>query len=259
MTNAGRLAGKVAVVTGGGSGIGRATALKYAAEGAQVVIGNRNVEAGEETVRQIQEAGGEATFLRTDVTNEADVKALLSHAIDTYGGLHIAFNNAGVEGATATLAEDTVENYEHIFDVNVKGLWYCMKHQINHMLQHGGGSIVNNASIAGMIGFPQHGMYVASKHAVLGLTRTAALEYGAHGVRVNAVSPAAIETDMLDRFSGETAEEKAQTVEMMTSMHPIGRLGKAEEIAGAVAWMSSDDASFLLGQSVTMDGGFTAI
>lgn len=254
-----RLKNKVALVTGGGSGIGRASALRLASEGAAVVIGNRNEQAGEETVQLIKDAGGKAVFLRTDVTKESDVKALVDHAVSTFGGLRVAFNNAGVEGGTATALEDTEENYRFVFDVNVLGVILSMKHELAHMLEHGGGSIINNASIAGHIGFPQHGIYVATKHAVLGLTRTAALENAAQGVRVNAVSPGGIETDMLDRFTGEDEEQKRQMVDVMTSMHPIGRLGKPEEIAHAVAWLASDDASFVVGQSILVDGGFTAI
>lgn len=254
-----RLKDKVALVTGGGGGIGRAACIRLASEGAAVAIGNRNADAGNETVKMIEDAGGRASFLRTDVAKEDDVKALVDHAVSTYGGLHVAFNNAGVEGDTATAAEETEDNYRFIFDINVLGVALCMKHQLAHMLNNGGGSIINNASIAGHIGFPQHGMYVASKHAVLGLTKTAALECAALGVRVNAVSPGGIETDMLDRFTGDAVEEKQQMVDMMTSMHPIKRLGKPEEIAHAVAWLASEDASFVVGQSILVDGGFTAI
>lgn len=254
-----RFSNKVVIVTGGGSGIGQATALKFAAEGASVVIGNRNEKAGQETVKQIKEAGGKASFVRTDVTQEANVKKLIDHAISEYGRLDYAFNNAGTEGDTATTTEDTEKNFHRIFDVNVKGLWLSMKYEIGHMLKNGGGAIVNTASIAGLIGFPQHGMYVASKHAVLGLTKSAALEYGAQGIRINAVSPGSIKTEMLDRFAGETQEEQQQTMEYLKSLHPIGRLGEPKEIAGAVLWLCSEEASFVLGQSVTVDGGFTAI
>ncbi len=254
-----RFSNKVVIVTGGGSGIGKATALKFASEGASVVIGNRNEKAGQETIKQIKEADGKASFVRTDVTREADVKQLIDHAIAEYGRLDYAFNNAGTEGDTATTTEDTEENFNRIFDVNVKGLWLCMKYEIEHMLKNGGGAIVNTSSIAGLIGFPQHGLYTASKHAVLGLTKSAALEYGAQGIRINAVSPGAIETEMLDRFAGETKEEQQQTKDYLKSLHPIGRLGEPKEIAGAVLWLCSEEASFMLGQSITVDGGFTAI
>ena len=251
---------KVVLITGGGSGIGKATAIRFGAEGAKVIIGNRNEQAGQEVVKKITDAGGIASFKKTDVTKAEDVKALVDHTVSLYGRLDAAFNNAGTEGTPSPLAEDTEENFHHIFDANVKGVWLSMKYEIETMLSHGGGSIVNVSSIAGLIGFPQLGMYTASKHAVLGLTKAAAIEYGSQGIRINAVSPAAIETDMLNRFAGGgSPEEKQQTLDGMKAMHPIGRLGKPEEIAGAVIWLCSDDASFMLGQSVTVDGGFTAI
>jgi len=254
-----RFEGKVVLVTGGGSGIGQAAATQFASEGAKVVIGNRDERKGQETVKRINDAGGSASFIRTDVTKDADVKMLINHAVSTYGGLHAAFNNAGTEGDTATITEDTEKNFHRVFDVNVKGLWLSMKYEIEYMLNHGGGAIVNTASIAGLIGFPQHGMYTASKHAVLGLTKSAALEYGAQGIRINAVSPGSIKTDMLDRFAGETPEQKQQTIEYLVSLHPIGRIGHPKEIAGAVLWLCSEEASFMIGQSLTIDGGFTAI
>ncbi len=254
-----RFSKKVVVVTGGGSGIGKATALQFASEGASVVIGNRNESKGREVVKEINDAGGNASFIQTDVTKESDVKALVGHAVSKYGKLDAAFNNAGTEGDTATIVEDTEKNFNRIFDVNIKGLWLSMKYEIEYMLNHGGGSIVNTASIAGLIGFPQHGMYTASKHAVLGLTKSAALEYGAQGIRINAVSPGTIQTEMLDRFAGETEEEQQKTKEYLMSKNPIGRIGEPKEIAGAVLWLCSEEASFMLGQSVTVDGGFTAI
>ena len=249
---------KVVLITGGGSGIGKATAIRFGAEEAKVVIGNRNEQAGREVVRQITDAGGIASFKQTDVTKPEDVKGLVDHTTSLYGRLDAAFNNAGTEGTPSLLAEDTEANFQHVFDANVKGLWLSMKYEIDYMLSHGGGSIVNVSSIAGLIGFPQLGIYAASKHAVLGLTKVAALEYGARGIRVNAVSPAGVETGMLDRVVG-ASEEKQQTLEAMKGMHPIGRFGRPEEIAGAVIWLCSEDASFMLGQSVTVDGGFTAI
>lgn len=254
-----RFDNKVVVVTGGGSGIGQATALQFASEGASVVIGNRNESKGQETVKQISDAGGTASFIRTDVSQEADVKNLINHAVSEYGGLHFAFNNAGTEGDTATIVEDTEKNFNRVFNVNVKGLWLSMKYEIEYMLKNGGGAIVNTASIAGLIGFPQHGMYTASKHAVLGLTKSAALEYGAKGIRINAVSPGSIKSEMLDRFAGDTQEQRQKTMEYLKSLHPIGRIGEPKEIAGAVLWLCSEEASFMLGQSITVDGGFTAI
>ncbi|MGV2826934.1 SDR family oxidoreductase [Myxosarcina sp. GI1(2024)] len=250
-----RFVGKVALVTGGGSGIGRATALKFASEGASVVIGNRSEEAGQETVDLIEKAGGKASFYRTDVTKLENVRDLVRYTIDTCGGLHAAFNNAGVEDHQAMTSEQQEDTFNLMMNVNVKGVWYSMKCEIEHMLAHGGGAIVNTSSIAGVIGFPGHAPYVASKHAVLGLTKTAALEYAKQKIRINAVCPGAIQTRMIEDFAGGDKD----TLEYIKSLHPIGRLGKPEEIADAVAWLCSDEASFVLGQGVNVDGGFTAI
>src|SRR5882724_9444026 len=178
--------GKVALVTGGGSGIGRATAVAFAREGAQVVIGNRNVQRGEETVSMIRDAGGTASFQRTDVLVAAEIEALVEHAVKTYGRLDVAFNNAGVEGDVAPLVEQTEANYDAVMNINVKGVWLSMKHEIPRMLEQGSGAIVNCSSVAGVIGFPEIGIYAASKHAVIGLTKAAALEFSARGIRVNA-------------------------------------------------------------------------
>lgn len=251
----GRFKGKVALITGGGSGIGRATALRFAAEGASVVIGNRNEQAGKETVNLIEQAGGKASFKKTDITKADNVRDLVKYTVDTYGGLHVAFNNAGVDDPQAMIPEQTAETFDRVLDVNVKGVWYSMKYEIEQMLTSGGGAIVNTSSIAGLIGFPGHAPYVASKHAVLGLTKTAALEYAKEGIRINAVCPGAIETPMLEGFIGE---DKA-TLEYLKSLHPIGRFGNPQEIANAVVWLCSDEASFVLGQGMTVDGGFTAI
>ncbi|MDJ0594687.1 MAG: SDR family oxidoreductase [Pleurocapsa sp. MO_226.B13] len=250
-----RLENKVALVTGGGSGIGRATALKFAAEGASVVIGNRNEEAGQKTVESIEQAGGKASFYQTDVSKLENVRDLVKHAVDTYGGLNMAFNNAGAEDPQAMTPDQTEDTFDLLMNVNVKGVWYSMKCEIEHMLENGGGTIVNTSSIAGLIGFPGHGPYVASKHAVMGLTKTAALEYAKQGIRINAVCPGAIQTPMLEEFTGGDSS----TIEYMKSLHPIGRLGKPDEIANTVVWLCSDEASFVLGQGITVDGGFTAI
>ena len=246
--------GKVALVTGGGSGIGRATALAFARDGARVVIGNRNVQRGEETVSMIRAAGGTASFRRTDVLVTADIEALVKHAVSEYGGLDLAFNNAGIEGEPRPLAEQTEANYDAVMDINVKGVWLSMKYEIPRMLDQGGGAIVNCASVAGVIGFPGIGIYSASKHAVIGLTKAAALEYSAQGIRVNAVNPAVIDTEMVDRLADGMNMKKDD----LTTFHPIGRLGRVEEVAEAVLWLCSDKASFVIGHSLMVDGGFTA-
>ena len=247
--------GKVALVTGGGSGIGRATALAFAREGAQVVIGNRNVERGEETVSMIREAGGTASFRRTDVVVAAEVEMLVEHAVKTCGRLDVAFNNAGIEGEVKpTLIDHTEANFDAVMGVNVKGVWLSMKYETPRMLKTGGGAIVNCSSVAGVIGFPGIGVYSASKHAVIGLTKAAALEFSAQGIRVNAVNPAVIDTEMVDRLADGMNVKKDD----LTTFHPIGRLGRVEEVAEAVLWLCSDKASFVTGHSMMVDGGFTA-
>jgi NAD(P)-dependent dehydrogenase (short-subunit alcohol dehydrogenase family) len=246
--------GKVGLVTGGGSGIGRATALAFAREGAQVVIGNRNVRRGEETVSMIRDAGGTASFQRTDVLVAAEIEALVDHAVKTYGRLDLAFNNAGIEGDVAPLVEQTEANYDAIMDVNVKGVWLSMKYEIPRMLERGAGAIVNCSSVAGVVGFPNVAIYIASKHAVIGLTKTAALEYSAQGIRINAVNPAVIDTEMVDRFVVGLNMKKDD----LSTLHPIGRIGRAEEVAEAVLWLCSGKASFVTGHSLLVDGGFTA-
>ncbi len=249
-----RFDGKVALITGGGRGIGLATALALGREGAKVVVGNRDVKQGEEVVRQVKAAGGEATFLKTDVLKEAEIEALVDHAVRTYGRLDVAFNNAGVDGLMAPLADQTEENYRLVMDVNVRGVWLAMKYEIKAMLKSGGGSIINTTSVGGSKGFPNLGIYVASKHAVVGLTKTAALELAQSGIRVNCVSPAGIDTEMLDRVIGDSAEARAG----FAAMHPVGRIGQPKEIATAVTWLASDDSSFVTGHDLLVDGGMTA-
>ena len=249
------LEGKVALVTGGGSGIGRATALAFAREGAKVVIGNRNTQRGEETVAMIKKAGGTASFKQTDVIIAAEIEGLVDHAVKTYGGLDLAFNNAGIEGEIKpTMVDHTEANYDAVMDINVKGVWLSMKYEIPQMLKTGGGAIVNCSSVAGVIGFPGIGIYSASKHAVIGLTKAAALEYSAQGIRVNAVNPAVIDTEMVDRLADGMNVKKDD----LTTFHPIGRLGRVEEVAEAVLWLCSSKASFVTGHSMMIDGGFTA-
>jgi len=245
--------GKVALMTGGSSGIGRATALAFAREGAQVVIGDRNTRRGEETVSMIRNAGGTASFRRTDVLVAADIEALVEHAISEYGGLDLAFNNAGIEGDVRPLVEQTEANYDALMDINVKGVWLSMKYEIPRMLERGGGAIVNCSSVAGVVGFPGIGIYAASKHAVIGLTKTAALEYSAQRIRINAVNPAVIDTEMADRLAAGLNMKKAD----LSTLHPIGRIGQVDEVADAVLWLCSGRASFVTGHTLVVDGGFT--
>ena len=202
----------------------------------------------------IRASGGTASFRRTDVLVAADIEALVNHAISEYGGLDLAFNNAGVEGDVRPLVEQTEANYNAVMDINVKGVWLSMKYEIPPMLKRGGGAIVNCSSVAGLVGLPGFGIYVASKHAVIGLTKTAALEYSAQGVRINAVNPAVIDTEMVDRFTKALGSSKEELV----PLHPIGRIGRVEEVADAVLWLCSGRASFVTGHSLLVDGGFTA-
>lgn len=243
---------KVAIVTGGSFGIGRATAVAFAAKGAKVVVADWIED--DETMKQVIAAGGEGIFIKCDVSKNADVSRLVQETISTYGRLDFAFNNAGIEGINATADQCTEENWDKVMAVNLKGVWLCMKHQLPYMLKSGKGSIVNCASIAGLIGFAGMPAYVASKHGIVGLTKTAALENARAGIRINAVCPGAIRTPMLERVAGKDTAAEQQFAEM----EPIGRIGTPEEIADAVMWLCSDASSFVTGQAIAVDGGWTA-
>jgi len=242
---------KVAIVTGGNSGIGRATAVALAKEGVKVVIAARREKEGEETARLVKEAGSDGIFVKTDVTNEDDIKALVEKTVQVYGKVDYALNNAGLYEAQTTLVEERSSNFDKIMNVNVKGVWLCMKYEIPQMIKNGGGAIVNMSSGAGVLGIPQTPIYVASKHAVLGLTKSAAIGYAKSGIRINAVAPGVVKTDMISSID-------KQFMETLKSMHPIGRIADPEEIAEAVVWLLSDRASFVLGHTLLVDGGIVS-
>jgi NAD(P)-dependent dehydrogenase (short-subunit alcohol dehydrogenase family) len=246
-------AGKVALVTGGSAGIGRATALALGCAGAKVVLGDLLEAPGREVVDLIAAAGGEAVFVPADVAEEADCRALVETALSRFGALDCAVNNAGVEQSGRPLTETTREEFDRLMHINVLGVLMGMKHQIPAMVSRGGGAIVNLASIAGLIGFPGAAVYVASKHAVLGLTKTAALEYAESKVRVNAVCPGAIQTEMIERFTGHDAARRAA----LAAAHPMRRFGRPEEISAGILWLCSEESSFVTGQAIVMDGGYT--
>ncbi|MGE0823968.1 MAG: SDR family oxidoreductase [Candidatus Binatia bacterium] len=244
--------GKVALVTGASSGIGRATALAFARGGAKVVVSDVVVDGGNETVTMIRETGGEATFIKTDVSHAPEVEALVQQTVATYGRLDCAHNNAGVTTPIARVAEVTDRHWDRIMAINLKGVWLCMKYEIPHMLECGGGAIVNTASGAGLVGIAGASAYVASKHGVLGLTKTAALEYATQGIRVNAVCPGVIQTPMVQRL----LDRSPDAADQMIAGQPIGRLGTPEEIAAAVVWLCSEAASFVTGIAMSVDGGY---
>jgi NAD(P)-dependent dehydrogenase (short-subunit alcohol dehydrogenase family) len=246
-----RFAGKVALVTGSNSGIGRATALALAAEGARVVVTGRRLDPCDETVRRIVEGGGEAIALTADVTDEASVAALIERTVELWGRLDVAVNNAGNEGRTGRLVDQTDDDLAFTFDTNFKGVWLPMKHEIRQMLRQGGGSIVNTASNLAHVGYPNMTLYVAAKSAVIGLTRAAALEYAREGIRINAVSPGPIETEMAERVAGNLDTFR----DTLAPLQPLGRVGQPHEVAEAILWLASDASSLITGQSLLVDGG----
>ncbi|CAM2885388.1 SDR family oxidoreductase [Flavobacterium frigoris] len=243
---------KVAIITGGSSGIGRATALAFAKKGANVVVVDWHESP--ETMKTLKDLGAEAIFIKCDVSKSVDVKNMVEKTITTFGRLDYAFNNAGIEGDSAPTADCTEGNWDKTVGINLKGIWLCMKHEIPEILKQGRGTIVNCSSVAGLVGFSGLPAYVASKHGVIGLTKTAALEYAEQGIRVNAVCPGVIQTPMMDRLTGK----KKEAIEQFTALEPVGRMGQPEEIANAVVWMCSDEASFVTGHAMAVDGGFVA-
>ena len=245
------LQNKVALITGGTTGIGRDTAILFAKEGAKVVFSGRREVEGNETLNLVRAEGGDALFVKSDASKSADLESLVQKTVEKFGRLDVAFNNAGIEGRWAPLVDQTEEDWDQVHNINLKGVWLSMKYEIRQMLkQGGGGTVVNMSSVAGLIGAADAGVYIASKHGVLGLTKSAAMEYAAHGIRVNAVCPAVIETPMAERAFADPIVNKK-----MLSLHPLGRFGKPMEVAQAVLWLCSERSSFSTGQCVGVDGG----
>ncbi len=245
--------GKVALVTGAASGIGRKIAQLYAAYGAQVIVSDIAEEGGKETVRLINEPGGEAIFVRADVSKPSDCESLVQQTLNQFGHLDMACNNAGITGEQNRLADYSIDDWQRVIAINLSSVFYCMKYEIPAMMKAGGGSIVNMASILGLVAFKGAPAYVASKHGIIGLTASAAVEYGQENIRVNAVSPGFIRTPMIEEM-----EQDKEMYENLVSLHPIGRLGEPGEIAELVIWLSSDKASFITGAAYPADGGYLA-
>lgn len=241
---------KVALVTGATSGIGKTTAIAFARAGAKVVLSGRREKEGAVVVKEIEKLGGNAAFIRTDIAKDADVKTMVDFVVEKFGRLDVAFNNAGVDWK-GPLGQATEAEYRRVFDTNVWGVLNSMRHEIPVMLKNGGGAIVNTSSVAGHAGFPEVSIYIASKHAVEGLTKSVALEFAKQNIRINAVAPGPIATDMWHRFAEEAAEQ-------ITGIIPVGRIGSAEHVAAAVLYLCSDDAKFTVGTSLVVDGGFIA-
>jgi NAD(P)-dependent dehydrogenase (short-subunit alcohol dehydrogenase family) len=246
-----RFSGKVALVTGGTSGIGKTTAIEFARADAKVVLTGRREKEGAQVVEEIKKVGGDAAFVRADVAKYADVKAMVDFTVDKFGRLDVAFNNAGVEWK-GPLDQATEAEYRRIFDINVWGVLNSMRYEIPAMLKNGGGAIVNNSSVAGHVGLAEVSIYTASKHAVEGLTKSVALEFAKRNIRINAVAPGVIATEMFARFAGDALRDQ------ITSIVPAGRVGASEEIAAAVLYLCSDDAKFTVGTTLVVDGGFMA-
>jgi NAD(P)-dependent dehydrogenase (short-subunit alcohol dehydrogenase family) len=245
---------KVVIVTGGTTGIGREAALLFAKAGAKVVVAGRREIEGNETVAQVRQAGGVCLFVKTDVSQSSEVEALVEQTVRKFGRLDMAFNNAGIEGNWVPIVDQTEADWDRTIDINLKGVWLCLKYEIRQMLSQGhGGAIVNMSSICGHVGSATAATYCASKHGVMALTKSAALEYARNGVRINDVCPGAVQTPMGDRLFGEPDVEKR-----IRAMHPMGRFAMPQEIAEAVVWMCSERASFMTGQSIVLDGGFLA-
>jgi NAD(P)-dependent dehydrogenase (short-subunit alcohol dehydrogenase family) len=253
------MAGKVALITGGSSGIGRSVGLLFAREGARVVVTARRTDEGEETVQMIREAGGEACFVQTDVSQAAAVQALVNTCVTRYGRLDYAVNNAGIEGSIVPMIDYTEDDWDAIIDINLKGVWLCMKAEVVQMQQNGGGAIVNVSSVGGLIGFPRMGPYVATKHGIIGLTKTAALEYATHNIRVNVLCPGLIDTPMADRVVKGLQAGGIDAEHLVMSLTPLKRRGTPAEIAEAAVWLCSDAASYVTGHAMVVDGGFMTI
>jgi len=245
--------GKVALITGGASGIGRAAALSFARAGAKIVIGDMTVETGEETVGMIKQSGGEAVFLKADVSKAKEVENLINTAVENYGRLDCACNNAGIEGDTISLVDCSEENWDLILNINLKGIWLCLKYEIPQMLKQSAGAIVNISSAMGLVAHEHIAPYVASKHGVIGLTKAAALEYAGTGIRVNAVCPGNTQTPIIERV----IQDHPEIAEALKANTPVGRFARPEEIANAVLWLCSDAASYVTGHAMVVDGGFT--